>query len=230
MKQPATTPAHTRAAAATASRAAAAHSGAAAPLGSPRLLAQRRSLDSVLHGAAALQRASLDEEEPLQGKGVPLQRVEEEELLQGQGLPVQLVEEEELLQGQQLALQRAALEEEEPLQGQGLPADLQSGVEQLSGMDMSDVRVHAGSSRPAEVGALAYAQGTDIHLAPGQEQHLPHEAWHLVQQKQGRVRATVQAAGVPINDNPVLEAEADRMGAQAQAAGQRRGPDRGAAG
>jgi hypothetical protein len=27
---------------------------------------------------------------------------------------------------------------------------------------------------------------------PGQEQHLPHEAWHVVQQKQGRVKPTGQ--------------------------------------
>lgn len=33
-----------------------------------------------------------------------------------------------------------------------------------------------------------YEQGTDIHVGPGQEQHLPHEAWHEVSQRQGRVR------------------------------------------
>jgi hypothetical protein len=25
----------------------------------------------------------------------------------------------------------------------------------------------------------------DIHIGPGQEKHLAHEAWHTVQQKQG---------------------------------------------
>lgn len=35
-----------------------------------------------------------------------------------------------------------------------------------------------------------YSQGTDIHIGPGQEKHLPHEAWHVVQQKQGRVKPT----------------------------------------
>jgi hypothetical protein len=141
-------------------------------------------------------------------------------MLQGKQLALQRVEEEEMLQGKQLTLQRVE-EEEQPLQGKGLPAGLRAGVEQMAGVDMSDVRVHAGSARPAEVGALAYAQGSDIHLAAGQEQHLPHEAWHVAQQKQGRVQATIQAAGVPVNDSPALEAEADRMGAQAQAAGQR---------
>jgi hypothetical protein len=75
----------------------------------------------------------------------------------------------------------------------GLPDHLKSGVERLSGMDLSDVRVHYNSSKPAQLHAMAYAQGTDIYLGPGQEKHLPHEAWHVVQQKQGRVQATVMA-------------------------------------
>jgi len=50
-------------------------------------------------------------------------------------------------------------------------------------------------SEPAKLGALAYARGSDIHLGPGQEQHLAHEAWHVVQQKQGRVAATAQLKG-----------------------------------
>jgi hypothetical protein len=97
----------------------------------------------------------------------------------------------------------------------GLPDRLKSGVEALSGLAMDDVRVHRNSAAPAELGALAYAQGTDIHLGPGQEEHLPHEAWHVVQQRQGRVRATRQMAGPPINAQRDLEAEADRMGARA---------------
>ena len=96
-----------------------------------------------------------------------------------------------------------------------MPDALKSGVETLSGLDMSGVRVQANSSKPAEVGALAYAQGNDIHLGPGQERHLPHEAWHVVQQRQGRVQPTIQAAGVAINDDPGLEHEADVMGARA---------------
>lgn len=98
----------------------------------------------------------------------------------------------------------------------GLPDGLKTGVESLSGMDMSDVRVHRNSSKPAAVSAYAYTQGTDIHLGPGQERHLPHEAWHAVQQKQGRVRPTVQTAGVNINDGKGLEKEADIMGGRAK--------------
>ena len=122
------------------------------------------------------------------------------------------------------------LEEEEPMQAKadpalgGLPGDLQAGIASLSGMDVSDVQVHRNSDKPAQLNALAYAQGNDIHLAPGQEQHLPHEAWHVVQQRQGRVEPTMQMAGVGVNDDAGLEEEADVMGARAlQAAGLEKG-------
>ncbi|HEX3047638.1 MAG TPA: DUF4157 domain-containing protein [Bacillota bacterium] len=85
-------------------------------------------------------------------------------------------------------------------------------------MDLSEVRVHYNSSKPAQVGALAYTQGTDIHVAPGQEEHLPHEAWHVVQQAQGRVRPTMQFKGVAVNDDAGLEQEASEMGDKIQKA------------
>jgi hypothetical protein len=97
----------------------------------------------------------------------------------------------------------------------GLPDNLKSGVESLSGQSMDDVKVHYNSSEPANVQAHAYAQGSDIHVGPGQEQHLPHEAWHVAQQKQGRVQPTTEVNGMPVNDSPALEAEADNMGAKA---------------
>lgn len=109
----------------------------------------------------------------------------------------------------------AQLEGEVGASAGGLPGGLKVGVEQLSGMAMDDVNVHYNSSKPAELQALAYAQGNDIHVGPGQEQHLPHEAWHVVQQRQGRVQPTTEAAGVAINDDRGLEAEADTMGARA---------------
>jgi Domain of unknown function (DUF4157) len=97
----------------------------------------------------------------------------------------------------------------------GLPTQLQSGVEALSGMSMDAVRVHYNSAKPAQLNAHAYAQGTDIHVAPGQERHLPHEAWHVVQQAQGRVRPTMQMkSGALISDDHGLEKEADVMGAR----------------
>jgi hypothetical protein len=100
--------------------------------------------------------------------------------------------------------------------GEALPSNLQSGVEKLSGQNMSDVSVHKNSDKPAQLNAHAYAQGTDIHLGPGQEKHLPHEAWHVAQQKQGRVEPTKQLkSSIPINDDDELENEADVMGQKA---------------
>jgi len=98
----------------------------------------------------------------------------------------------------------------------GLPDNLKMGIEDLSGYTMDDVKVHYNSEKPAQLNAHAYAQGTDIHLASGQEKHLPHEAWHVVQQKQGRVRPTKQMkSDVTLNDDIGLEKEADAMGAKA---------------
>lgn len=96
----------------------------------------------------------------------------------------------------------------------GLPDNLKTGVENLSGLSMDDVRVHYNSSKPATVQALAYTQGADIHVAPGQEQHLPHETWHVVQQMQGRVQPTTEVGGMPVNNDVGLEREADVMGGE----------------
>lgn len=134
-----------------------------------------------------------------------IQRIEEEEE-PIQGLEV---EEEEILQGK----------DEEPLQmksdNTGLPENLKTGVESLSGVDMADVKVNYNSSKPEKVGALAYTQGSDIHVGPGQEKHLPHEAWHVAQQKDGRVKPTTEVNGAAVNDDPALEKEADLMGSKA---------------
>lgn len=98
----------------------------------------------------------------------------------------------------------------------GLPDNLKSGIENLSGHSMDDVKVHYNSEKPAQLNAHAYAQGTDIHVASGQEKHLAHEAWHVIQQKQGRVKPTLQMKGkMNVNDDKGLEKEADIMGAKA---------------
>jgi hypothetical protein len=104
----------------------------------------------------------------------------------------------------------------------GLPDDLKTRVENLSGYSLDNVRVHYNSSKPAELQALAYTQGTDIHVAPGQEKHLPHEVWHVVQQMQGRVKPTMQMKGVGVNDDAGLEREADVMGVKAADSPQRK--------
>jgi hypothetical protein len=110
-----------------------------------------------------------------------------------------------------------------------LPQKLKTGIETLSGMNLEDVRVFYNSGSPAGLGALAYTQGNEIHLGPGQEKWLPHEGWHIVQQRQGRVRPTTYKAGFPINDQVALEREADSMGTRAMRAGrdndEHKGPD-----
>ena len=105
-----------------------------------------------------------------------------------------------------------------PVNHTGLPDALKAGIESLSGLSLDTVRVHYNSAQPARLDAQAFAQGGHIHLAPGQQHHLPHEAWHVVQQAQGRVRPTWQARpDAPVNDDPALEREADTMGARAVA-------------
>ena len=180
---------------------------------------------------STIQKQGIDEEELLQGKFITIQKqpLEEEELLQGKFKTVQEkgLEEEELLQGKFHTVQTQGIEEEELLQGKfepiqnqenntGIPDNLKSGIENLSGYSMDDVQVHYNSDKPEGLQAHAYAQGTDIHVATGQEKHLPHEAWHVVQQKQGRVRPTMQMKGnLNVNEDKGLEKEADIMGISA---------------
>lgn len=61
----------------------------------------------------------------------------------------------------------------------GLPDNLKSGIENLSGYSMDNVKVHYNSDKPAQLNA--YAQETNINLTSGQEKHLPHGAGHVVQ-------------------------------------------------
>ncbi len=162
-----------------------------------------KSLPSV----PAIQRAAPEEE--LQMKQDPVQKASPEEELTAQGKFVaQLAGPEEELQLKKDPIQKKA-------NNTGMPDNLKNGIENMSGMDMSDVKVHYNSAKPAQLNALAYAQGNDIHVGAGQEKHLGHEAWHVVQQRQGRVAATTQLQGVAINDDSSLEHEADVMGAKA---------------
>jgi hypothetical protein len=106
---------------------------------------------------------------------------------------------------------------EEKINKTGLQNQLKSGIESLSGMSMDHVKVHYNSDKPAQLQAHAYAQSSEIHVGPGQERHLPHEAWHIVQQAQGRVRVrpTLQMRAGAVNDDPSLEKEEDMMGKKA---------------
>lgn len=102
--------------------------------------------------------------------------------------------------------------EQKPPNHTGLPDSLKAGLENLSGIDMGDVRVHYNSPKPFQLNALAYTQGTDIYVGLGQEHHLPHEGWHVVQQKQGRVKPTIQRDSIKFNEDAHLEQEAEAMG------------------
>ena len=109
--------------------------------------------------------------------------------------------------------------QEQNLENKGaaaLPGGLKESVEKLSGVSLDDVKVHYNSREPQTVGALAYARGTDIHLGTGQEQHLAHEAWHVVQQKMGRVAPTMHMKNAALNNDNKLEREADSMGEKAR--------------
>lgn len=90
----------------------------------------------------------------------------------------------------------------------GIPDNTKTHFENLSGFSFDDVRVHYNSNKPAQLQAYAYTQGNQVHIAPGQEKHLGHELGHVVQQKQGRVKPTVQANGYAINNDSELERNA----------------------
>lgn len=92
-----------------------------------------------------------------------------------------------------------------------LPGAIRSRAEALSGINLSGVRVHYDSQRPAVLGAQAFTRGSDIFLGGGQARHLAHEAWHVVQQRQGRVAPTAALHGQALNDEGSLEREADTM-------------------
>ena len=97
----------------------------------------------------------------------------------------------------------------------GLPDRLKAGIEYYGGYDMSHVKVHYNSAKPAQLQAHAYTQGNNIYVAPSQEKYLPHEAWHVVQQMDNRVAPTMQFAGFKVNGDKGLEREADMMGDKA---------------
>jgi hypothetical protein len=93
---------------------------------------------------------------------------------------------------------------------ENLPEDLKNNYESKTGFSLSNIQIHYNSSKPVQLQAQAYTQDSQIHLAPNQEEHLPYEAWHAVQQKQGRVQPALQLKNMNIN-NEELEIETDKM-------------------
>jgi hypothetical protein len=180
----------------------------------PQAIAQRRFRDIASHSARSQQFRAL--QDVVRGDSQTLQRKTTSSVATASTAP--LLEEDEALRGETkvLPVQRAAVAATPKVNDTGLPDNLKTGIESLSGMSLDHVRVHYNSSRPAQLNALAYAQGDQIHLSPGHERHVPHEAWHVVQQAQGRVKPTMQMKeGVAINDDSGLEREADVMAEKA---------------
>lgn len=106
--------------------------------------------------------------------------------------------------------------------GAPLPGALLAKMEAAFGADFSGVRVHVGP-QASRIGALAFTTGNDLYFAPGQyqpdsikgQQLIGHELAHVIQQRQGRVRAP--GGGVAEVQDRALEAEADRLGMKAAA-------------
>jgi Domain of unknown function (DUF4157) len=105
--------------------------------------------------------------------------------------------------------------------GAPIPAPVRARMERSFGTSFSNVRVHQDGNAE-RVGALAYTRGNDVHVARGRFDPnssrgaalIGHELAHVVQQRAGRV-AVPQGTGAPINGDPALEKEADRLGAAA---------------
>ncbi|WP_430424691.1 DUF4157 domain-containing protein [Phenylobacterium sp.] len=100
-------------------------------------------------------------------------------------------------------------------------------MEAAFGADFSGVRVHVGP-QASRIGAVAFTMGDDVYFAPGKfqpdsaqgQQLIGHELAHVIQQRQGRVRAP--GSGVAVVQDRMLEAEADRLGMRAAAMRPRR--------
>lgn len=103
--------------------------------------------------------------------------------------------------------------------GSGNEAQIKANVSSITGTDVSNANIHYNSDKPAQLNAIAYAQGNDIHMSssPGADNHtLAHELTHNAQQQTGQVKATIQGNnGVGINNDPKLEKHADDVAAKA---------------
>jgi hypothetical protein len=104
--------------------------------------------------------------------------------------------------------------------GRPLPQALMARMEAAFGADFSAVRVHEGP-QAQRIGAVAFTLGEQLYFAPGRFQPdtpagqrlIGHELAHVIQQRQGRVRAP--GPGVAIVQDHALEAEADRLALRA---------------
>lgn len=111
--------------------------------------------------------------------------------------------------------------------GVALPNDIRGKMESAYGQSFGGVRVHQNSSR-ASGGVQAFAEGENLHFAPGRFQPgeqqgqwlLAHELAHVVQQRGGSGLAPVPQAFSPDDQRGLHEHEADTAATKAMA-GQR---------
>lgn len=97
----------------------------------------------------------------------------------------------------------------------GIPDNMKLRFENLSGHSFDDVRVHYNSGKPAQLQSIAYTQGSDVYISPGQERYLGHELGHVIQQKENRIHPEISYRGIGINNNPAFEREADAFAIRA---------------
>ncbi|MFT6763707.1 MAG: hypothetical protein ACJAXA_002368 [Candidatus Aldehydirespiratoraceae bacterium] len=62
-------------------------------------------------------------------------------------------------------LKGGACSEGVPLNKTGLPDQLKTGIENLSGYSMDNVKVHYNAPKHAQLSARAYANGNKVHIA-----------------------------------------------------------------
>jgi hypothetical protein len=112
-----------------------------------------------------------------------------------------------------------------------LPRALLDQAEGFFAAPLADVEV-AVDPEVAALGAVAVAHGRRVLLAPAAADLaraenlavLAHELAHVVQQAEGRAPATGTVGGLAANDDPALEAEADRLARRFVAGGAARRP------
>ena len=100
----------------------------------------------------------------------------------------------------------------------GIPSQIKESFELKSGFSFDDVQVHYNSDKPSQLQALAYTQGNQVYIKPGQTRYLEHELGHVVQQKRGIVSPTREMMGLSINDDAALEKSAEDFGHTGQLA------------
>ncbi|MCU0430829.1 MAG: DUF4157 domain-containing protein [Cytophagaceae bacterium] len=101
-----------------------------------------------------------------------------------------------------------------------MPEEVQAKMENSFGEDFSDVAIHDNSAQAEDLGAKAFAQGKDVHFAPGEfqpntkqgQELIGHELTHVVQQKDGKVHGSEVHGKDMVNQDPALEKEADDAG------------------